>query len=213
MTNTVLDDWLRQATRCLANDSAAQVRAEIQEHYQSAREDAVRAGASAAEADRSALTSLGDAATANRQYRRVLLTSAEAKMLSQGNREARAVCGRPWLKRLVAAMPAVTVMAATALLFAGRVAIARDLLIFAIAGRILLSAGTLAVYTRLGGRIFRLVKWVAITGALALIFGSDALKWSWLLLSCLWPMVWTEWTRASIRRKLPIAAWPKHLYL
>jgi hypothetical protein len=36
---------------------------------------------------------------------------------------------------------------------------------------------------------------------------------SWLLFSSLWIIVWTERTRASIRRKLPVAAWPKQLYL
>ena len=49
--------------------------------------------------------------------------------------------------------------------------------------------------------------------ALALPFGPNTLKWSWLLISCLWPVFWVEWTRASIRRKLQVADWPKQLYL
>ena len=54
-----------------------------------------------------------------------------------------------------------------------------------------------------------------MTAALVLVLGPEdlKLKWSWLLFSCLWPLAISEWTRASIRRKLPIAAWPKHLYL
>jgi len=44
-------------------------------------------------------------------------------------------------------------------------------------------------------------------------FGPDALKFSWLLIASSWPVVWVEWTRNSIRRKLPVARWPKHLYL
>ena len=55
-----LDCWLQQATRSLSKDSTAQVRTEIQEHYQSARE-----------ANRMALIALGDARIANTQYRRV----------------------------------------------------------------------------------------------------------------------------------------------
>jgi len=57
------------------------------------------------------------------------------------------------------------------------------------------------------------VKWVVITGMLVVIFGPDTLKMSWLLISCLWPMAWIEWQRVSIRRKLPVAKWPKQLYL
>jgi len=51
-----------------------------------------------------------------------------------------------------------------------------------------------------------------LAGTLLLAFGPDALKWSWLT-SCLWPLAWIEWTRISIRRKLPVAQWPKQLYL
>ena len=65
-----LDRWLEQATRRLSKGSAAQVRTEIQEHYQSAREDAISGGASQDEANRMALIALGDAKTANKQYLR-----------------------------------------------------------------------------------------------------------------------------------------------
>jgi len=82
---TGLDNWLRQAARTLASDSAARVRTEIQEHYESAREAAMSGGAAADEADGLALGAPGDARTANCQYRRVLLTSAEARLLRKGN--------------------------------------------------------------------------------------------------------------------------------
>ena len=49
---TGLDIWLQQATRRLAKDSAAQVRIEIREHYESAREVAMSDGANTLEADR-----------------------------------------------------------------------------------------------------------------------------------------------------------------
>jgi hypothetical protein len=71
----------------------------------------------------------------------------------------------------------------------------------------------LPVYTPWRGRLFRVVKWVLLLGMFGLAFGPDPLKWSWLLFSCLWPLGWIEWTRVSIRRKLPVAEWPRHLYL
>ena len=75
------------------------------------------------------------------------------------------------------------------------------------------AALVLPIYTPARARVFRRVKWIVIAGALALVYGQEAYNWSWLVISCLGPIAWTEWTRASIRRKLPIAAWPKHLYL
>jgi len=72
MTNG-LDHWLKQATRHSSGDSTLQVRTEIQEHYELAREAALERGATAEAAEQEALTALGDAKAANRQYRRVLL--------------------------------------------------------------------------------------------------------------------------------------------
>jgi hypothetical protein len=210
---TGLDRWLKLATRRLAKSSAAQVRTEIQDHYDLAREAANAGGATDDEADKLALNALGDAQTANCQYRNVLLTSAEAKMLREGNWEAHAFCSRPWLKWLILAAPVVAVAAAAAFFLNGHVAIARDLVIAGLTMSPLLAAPLLPIYTPARARIFRVVKWVAMSGGLILMFGPAARQWSWLLISCLWPMAWTEWTRASVRRKLPIAAWPKHLYL
>ena len=42
---TALDTWLKQTTRHLSRDSAAQVRAEIQEHYEAGRDAAISGGA------------------------------------------------------------------------------------------------------------------------------------------------------------------------
>ena len=210
---TGLDSWLKQATRHLSKDSAAQVRTEIQEHYESGRDAAISGGATTEAADRLALAALGDAKTANRQYRQVLLTSAEARMLRNGNWEARVVCSRPWLKWLVLGVPVAAVLAATTLFLAGAVAVARVLLIGGIGMSPLFVALLLPVYTPSRGRVFRCVKWVAMIGALVLAFGPDALKLSWLPISCLWPVAWIEWTRASVRRKLPVEKWPKQLYL
>jgi hypothetical protein len=208
-----LESWLKQATHCLSNDSATQVRIEIREHYDSAQEAAISDGATADEASQLAVTSLGDAKAANRQYRKVLLTSAEARMLGEGNWEARAFCSRPWLKWLFVALPAAAVLAAVALFFTGAVAIARTLFLGAIATGVLLAAPFLPVYTPWRGRVFRVVKWAALVTVFWLAFAPDSLKWFWLLASCLWIPAWTEWTRFSIRRKMPVAKWPKQLYL
>jgi hypothetical protein len=208
-----LDTWLKKATRHLSAASAAQVRAEIQEHYESAREDAMRSGVTAEEADRLAVTALGDAKAANREYRKILLTSAEARMLREANWEARAVCSRPLLKWLLITLPLAALFAAVALFLSGRIAGSRVLLAAAIVMGLFFAAPFLPVYTPSRGRVFRRVKWVLLTGTLVLAFGADALKWSWLLISCLWPLAWIEWTRVSIRRKLPVARWPRQLYL
>lgn len=64
---TPLEQWISGATRGLSAESAARVREEIQQHYDSA-----------CEAGGDALAALGDPRTANRAYRKVLLTEQEA---------------------------------------------------------------------------------------------------------------------------------------
>jgi len=79
---TSFERWLSDATRGLSAESAARVREEIQEHYDSAREAGGDSGINAIEA-------LGNPRTANRAYRKVLLTEQEALMapvLTQPNR-------------------------------------------------------------------------------------------------------------------------------
>jgi Prolyl oligopeptidase family len=120
---------------------------------------------------------------------------------------------RSWIKWLLLAIPVAALFAASALFLAGAIAVARVLLIGGIGMGILFTAPFLPVYTPSRGRIFRYVKWVVLIGMLGMAFGPDVLRWSWLLISCLWLMARIEWTRVSIRRKLPVAQWPKALYL
>jgi uncharacterized membrane protein len=200
-----LDNWLKQATRNLSAASAAQVRQEIREHYESACGDAISEGA--------ALAALGDPRVANRQYRRVLLTRAEARLLRNGQREARAICGRPWLKRILPVLPGVALLASAVMFFAGSLSFARILLAAAIMFGLFCLAPFLPLYTASRSRAFRIVKWIALPAALLLAYGADSFRWSWLLAASLWPFVWIEWTRISIRRKLRITDWPRHLYL
>ena len=209
---TELDNWLQGATRCLARDSRAAVQREIHEHYELTHEAAMNGGATADEAKRLAVSALGDAKTANRQYRQALLTSAEAKMLGDAKRESRAVCSRTWLKRVLQILPVAGVVAAIALFVAGENGVARISLAFAMGMGVLGAATILPVYTPARGLVFRYVKWTALVGAAALAFWPDPLKSSWLMLPCLWLVVWMEWMRASIRRKLPVGEWPRALY-
>jgi hypothetical protein len=208
-----LNNWLHQATRHLSKDSAAQVRGEIQEHYESARDTAISSGASAEEADESAVVALGDAKTANCQYRNVLLTSREARLLRESQWESRAVCSRPWLKWLLLAMPAAALWASAALFINGKSELARTLLVGGVTLLLAFGAPFLPIYTPARARIFRRVKYVLLLATFALVFGRNALDWSWLLACSVWPLFWIESTRTSIRRKLPEARWPKHLYL
>jgi hypothetical protein len=210
---TRLDVWLNDATKHLSQNSVERVRSEIREHYDAAREAALGDGASEEEADRLAVHALGNATTANRQYRQVLLTSAEARMLRNGNWEARAVCARPWLKALLLAIPATAVVAAVVLFLNGTTDIARLFLTGGLGVGVVLATPFLPIYTPARSRVVRVVKYAVLFCLVVLPFGTDALRWSWLVVSCLWPIIWIEWTRISIRRKLPVAEWPKNLYL
>jgi hypothetical protein len=66
---TPIESWLSDATRGLSVESAARVRAEIQQHYEAA-----------SDAGTDAIAALGDPRVANRAYRKVLLTEQEALM-------------------------------------------------------------------------------------------------------------------------------------
>jgi hypothetical protein len=39
------------------------------------------------------------------------------------------------------------------------------------------------------------------------------MRMSWLILLCVWQLMWVEWKRAAIRRRLAVADWPRQLYL
>jgi hypothetical protein len=208
-----LEIWLHQATRGLSSDSANQVRSEIQEHYESALETAVRGGAGTEEAAGLAVKSLGDPKNANCEYRKVLLTAAEAKLLRSGNREARAFCSIPAARWGFLAAAAAVLAAATVFFVKGEVSLARLLLLGGVGMGFVAGAPFFSVYTPARSRIFRSVKWVWLVALYALAFAPLGREWLWLLLSCLWPVAWTESLRMSIRRKLPVAEWPKQLYL
>lgn len=210
---TELDGWLKQAVRCLSKDSAEQVRNEIRDHYESEREAAMARGAGSDESERIAVQALGDPREANRQYRKVLLTSSEAALLHKSSLEARAICSRISLKWALLAMPGILLLASVGLLALHNADLVRGFLTLSTVMAVLLISPFLPIYTPSRGRVFRVIKWTVMIGGVALLYGRSTLQWSWLLVSCFFPVFWTEWKRIIIRRKLPVADWPRQLYL
>src|SRR5687767_7691262 len=125
---TELESWLKRATCQLSAASAARVRAEIQEHYESAREAALNNGATADGADREAVAVFGSARTANRQYRKVMVTTSEARLLREVKWEGSALCSRSW-KRWLLLIPAMGIGASAWAFTAGQQYLALLLLV------------------------------------------------------------------------------------
>jgi len=205
-SNATLEAWLTRATWRLSAASAAQVRAEIGEHYESAREDALVRGITLEEADRAAVDALGDAKAANRQYRKVLLTKAEARMLRQSNWEARALCSRPALLWLVRALPVAALCASFAFFVVGGTRWASLLLVVTIGMAIMAAPTLVRIRTRTAGNVFRCIKWAWLA---AVVWSSQPAS----LIPLAGVFAWVEWNRASIRRKLPMDQWPRQLFL
>jgi uncharacterized membrane protein len=230
---TALDTWLARATRQLSADSAAQVRAEIAEHYESSREDAIAAGAAAEEADRTAVAALGDPKSANNQYRDVLLTRSEARLLKSSACEAKFFSSTPMRKRLLILIPAAAAACAVAAYAVATITapfvipftasananatssfIARFAIAAAFLTAIVLAVPLLPIYTPARARFYRAAKWGSVIALSTFLWDrAHLLEWSWLVLNCFTFVAWIEVKRMSIRRKIPAANWPKHLYL
>ena len=209
MTPT-LDTWLMIATRGLAGVSATQVRSEIAEHYRSAFDDAADAGATDEEADRAAINALGDPKMANRQYREVLLTRSEARILSQTKFEC-ATLGRHLRWLLV--LPAALLFVGIEMILAGKGWGGTIVLLGSFGMALIFGAPLLNIRTPQKARVVRGIRWVWLAAILIAAFWPDVLKNSVLIATCAWPMFWSEWVMASIRRKLPVDRWPRHLFM
>ena len=208
-SKATLEVWLRRATCHLSATSIAQVRSEIQEHYESARDEALGGGTSPQEADRKALASLGDARIAGRQYRKVLLTASEDRLLRETTWEARAVCSRlQWL------LPVPVVALCTGIWFsiAGQTYLALMLALLAAGMTLVFARPLLPINTPARARLYRGVRWAWLAAVVLLAVWPDLLKESWLLVAVAWPIVWIEWKLFSVRRKLAVAQWPRPLY-
>lgn len=210
---TELELWLKLATRQLSRDDAAKVRTEISEHFEASRDAALSAGATADDAARQAIAQLGDPRVANCGYRQVLLTSEEARLLSQSRWEANAVCSRSWIKPVSFAAYLLLLIIAAGFALTGHASYATDAVCIAFGMSPFLAMIFVPIDTPTRGLLFRCARWITMGAAPLLILGSQAWSYSWLLISCFAPLAVAEITRASIRRKLPVQSWPRHLYL
>jgi hypothetical protein len=208
-----LDVWLNQAVRHLSKDSADTVRREIQEHYEAARETALRDGVDPGQAELIAVQALGDARVANRQYRKVLLTSSEAAVLRQSNSESRMICSKKWLKWTMLSAPGTLLLLSIIFLAMHQFALARAMILFGALMATFFMPPFFPIYTTVRGRIYRAIKWIVLIGGVFMLFGKDGWNWAWLNSCCLYPVLYMEWKRMVIRRKLPIGKWPRQLYL
>jgi len=208
-----LDSWLNQAVRHLSKDSAEIVRREIQEHYDAAREAALHSGIDPEQAELMAVQSLGDPRVANRQYRKVLLTSSEAKILREAKAESQMICSTGWIKWTLMSAPGILLLISAISLAMHLPSLARGVLVVGALMAIFFIAPFLPIYTSTRGLIFRVIKWCMMFVCVFVLFGADTRNEVWLASCWFFPMFYIEWKRTMIRRKLPIGQWPRHLYL
>jgi len=211
-TKNELDQWLARATKCLSQESRTTVRAEIQDHYEAGRDEALSQGASPHEAETIALRALGDPARANRLYRRALLTGSEAQVLAQGRWESRLVCSRPLLRGAFLALPAIVFIAGLTAWFLKANSLAGSLLAAGFCLSVLLHGPFFPIYTQPRSRIYHAIKWTALTVLFTFLMLTLGWKYAWLGTYSPCIVAYAEWKRFSIRRKLPASQWPRHLY-
>lgn len=200
-----LQQWLSIATRRLSTGAVLQVEAEITSHYDSALEAALADGLSDAEAAARALESLGDPKSANREYRRVLLTNLEVTWLANFTRSEREQ--HSVLNRRVRKGVAVTLIAITALQLATTRRLDAFPYILATVLAIELLPSVLASFP---AQRIRRIRWsfMAVVVAGLWWFG---LRERWGILVLVAAFAWIDWIKASIRRKLPREQWPSTL--
>ena len=84
----------------------------------------------------------------------------------------------------------------------------------AILTAMVLGVPLLPIYTPVRARYYRAAKWLTVIILSVLLYDPVHFReWSWLMLNCFSFVAWIELKRMSIRRKVPAADWPKHLYL
>jgi hypothetical protein len=208
-----LDNWLNQAVRRLSKDSTDIVRREIHEHHDAAREAALSSGFDPQQADIMAVQALGDPRVANRQYRKVLLTSSEAAVLRRSNAESRIFCSGSWAKWVLLSTPGILLLISAVALAMHLPSLARGIMVLGALMAMFFMVPHLPIYTPARGRIFRAIKWFIMIGSIIVLWGPESRNWTWLTSCCFYPVFYTEWKRIMIRRKLPIAQWPRQLYL
>jgi len=209
---TDLQIWLKRATRGLCSDAATQVRREIEDHYLAARDAALEQGAAPAQAEYQALAGLGDAATANDDYLRVLLTKEEAKMLRGVKRDGQFFQCRPALVSAFRLGACILLCAAAAAYSLDAPNLARILFAATLGLGMIFTVPTFPIYTQARSRVYRYAKWPVMLMAMGLA-NDRSFDWLASALIALAVFGWTDWVCASLRKKLPADQWPKMLYL
>jgi hypothetical protein len=199
-----LEQWLDVATSGLCESAADRVRAEIGEHYASALEAAAADDADPIDAERLAVDALGDAKTANRQYRRVLLTASEEDVL----RGLTSRGGRLWRGTIVLVSAVLLVVVPTSTLAVTKYAFATvmvDALLHAIPVGSIRAAWAL-----------RILRWATVIGWYTIWFVST---WEFARVAAVLIPVFAvgashrEYRLFVIRRKLPVEQWPRRLWV
>lgn len=210
-----LETWLVAATCRLTRDSVARVRGEMWAHYESAREEALVGGATVDEAHAAALASLGDPKEANKEYQKVHVTIAENGLLSEDRWISRVVCSRRYLL-------AVPLMALCAGISAFLYKPSPESLMLLVGGAglsfVLGAPFIVRINTIARGRAYRAIRWAWLIAVMWLAYGPGGVMGSWPMFlamggSMLWIVAWADWNRMSLRRKIPVAQWPRGLYL
>jgi len=199
-----LEQWLEVATQGLCGSAAERVRAEIGEHVASALEAADPAGVAPLDAERLAVDALGDARTANRQYRRVLLTQSEADVLRGFTSRG----GRLWRHTLVVLSAVLLVVVPSSTLGVARYTCATiviDALLCAI-----------PVASIRAAWVVRTLRWLTMIGFYAIWFVR---AWEFARVPAVLIPVMAcgtahrEYRLFVIRRKLPVSRWPRRLWV
>ena len=102
------------------------------------------------------------------QYRRVLLTASEARLLQQGNREAGVVCSISWRQWLLLAVSLITLLAAGGFFRTGWVGPGRVTFALGLGIGFTILTPRLPIYIPSRARVFRYVRWMIQVGLLLL---------------------------------------------
>ena len=199
-----LDQWLSVATRDLCESAAETVRTEIREHYLSAVESAATSGVDLPDAERRALNALGDAKTANRQYRRVLLTEGEGVLLRWLTSWKHKLWAGVWvfLSLLALVLVPASTLSHMKYLFTMMVI---DLLLQAV-----------PISSIRAGWIVRAMRWGVLTIGLTMAIVSamgDRLLYVPGFVLWVVSVVHTEFRLFVLRRKVPVDHWPSRLWV
>ena len=199
-----LEQWLSVATRGLCESAAECVRAEIREHYLCAVESAGTADVDLPEAERRPLHALGDAKTANRQYRRVLLTEGEDVLL-------RGLTS--WKQRLWTGVVALLSALALVLIPVSTLGYVKYLLAMTVIDAAL---QVIPIGSIRAAWIVRSMRWGVLAIGLAMTFvgaSGDSLMYVPGGVLCVISVVHMEFRLFVLRRKVPVDHWPSRLWV